>query len=71
MAASMPPLDMGGDLEGDALMPGMSDASAELEGPAEELDPMFAADISEVFPDLNDEQLIALQRAVRGLMAMG
>jgi hypothetical protein len=35
---------------------------------AEDLDPMFAADVSEAFPDLDDTQLAALQRAIMGLL---
>jgi hypothetical protein len=33
-----------------------------------ELDPQFAADAAEAFPDLDDKGLYALQRAVQGLM---
>jgi|GEM_PF-6524284 len=33
-----------------------------------ELDPQFAADAAEAFPDLDDAQLTALQRAVQGLL---
>lgn len=66
-APPLPPLDMGGDLEG----AGMPPEEAALEPAGEELDPMFAADISEALPDLDDDQLIALQRAIRGLMATG
>lgn len=63
----MPPLEMGGELEGDIEDPTLT-GEMPLE-PDDSLDPMFAADISEAFPDLDDDQLIALQRAIRGLMA--
>jgi hypothetical protein len=33
-----------------------------------ELDPQFAADVAEAFPDLDDAQLTALQRAIQGLV---
>lgn len=33
-----------------------------------ELDPQFAADVSGAFPDLDDAQLSALQRAIMGLI---
>ena len=33
-----------------------------------ELDPQFAADVSAAFPDLDDAQLSALQRAIMGLI---
>lgn len=35
------------------------------------VDPMFAADIAEAFPDLEDSQIAAIQRAVLGLLAGG
>ena len=33
-----------------------------------ELDPQFAADMAEAFPELDDAQLTAIQRAVQGLL---
>jgi hypothetical protein len=67
-APALPALEMGGDLEGaDPMTP----PEESLEPMQEELDPMFAADVNEAFPDLEDSQLIALQRAIRGLMASG
>jgi hypothetical protein len=38
---------------------------------AGDIDPMFAADIAEAFPDLDDTQIAAIQRAVLGLIAGG
>jgi hypothetical protein len=35
------------------------------------IDPMFAADVSEAFPDLDDAQVAALQRAILGLTGGG
>ena len=49
-------------LEGDG--PEAMDAPA----PADELDPQAAADFSEAFPDLDDSQMLALQRGILGLM---
>jgi hypothetical protein len=49
-------------LEGDG--PEAMDAPA----PADDVDPQFAADVSEAFPDLDDNQISALQRAVLGLL---
>lgn len=57
----MPPLPMDEPLDGPETM----DAPAPG---AEDLDPQFAADISEAFPDLEDAQLAALQRAIMGLL---
>jgi hypothetical protein len=70
---ALPPIDMSADLEaeapeedfeGDDLEPLESDVSADL-------DPMFAADIYEALPDLDDAQVAALQRAVLGLISGG
>jgi hypothetical protein len=63
MAAPMPPLPMGDDLEA-------PDMAADLDTPdmSAEVDPQFAADVAEAFPDLEDAQIAALQRAVFGLM---
>jgi len=61
-AMPMPPMDLGGELEG---------APEDMDVPApgaEDIDPQFAADISEAFPDFEDTQIAALQRAVLGLL---
>lgn len=64
---ALPPIDTDDDLEAeDEEMP--LEDEAEGEAPAEAPDPMFAADVSEAFPDLDDAQLLALQRAVLGLI---
>ena len=63
----MPPElpDMGGlPLEDDAA----PDDLAMGDDALGELDPQFAADAAEAFPDLDDAQLTALQRAVQGLI---
>lgn len=67
MAAPLPPLPMDGGLEGDEALEG---GPEDMDVPAlgEELDPQFAADASEAFPDMDDAQLAALQRAVLGLL---
>lgn len=65
MAAEFPLDDA--PLEGDeALLEEEADPTALDAGG--ELDPQFAADVAEAFPDLDDAQLTALQRAVMGLM---
>lgn len=66
MAAAPFPAD-DAPLEGDdEVMPEGEDAMAvDASG---ELDPQFAADASSALPDLDDNQLAALQRAVMGLM---
>jgi hypothetical protein len=51
-------------LEGDDEFMGEDPMAVE----GSELDPQFAADVSEAFPDLDDAQLSALQRAFMGLM---
>lgn len=63
-AAPFPPMPLEeGDLEAEE-----APLEEELAGEPEELDPMFAADASMAFPELDDEQLTALQRAIRSLM---
>lgn len=52
------------DMDMEEPLPGDEDLSADL-------DPMFAADVAEAFPDLDDNQLLALQRAVLGLLGSG
>ena len=49
----------------------LEDPEAPLEAPPEELDAMFANDAAEAFPDLDDAQLTAFQRAVLGLLNRG
>ena len=64
------PFEVDDDLEAEDDMGAELDEGAELadEGPAD-VDPMFAADVAEAFPDLDDAQIAALQRAVLGLLA--
>jgi hypothetical protein len=66
------------------MPPDMGDMSLDLEAPEGEgeemgelamgddalgeLDPQFAADAAEAFPDFDDAQLTALQRAIMGLI---
>jgi hypothetical protein len=48
--------------------PAGEDALALGEADETELDPMFAADASELFPDLDDEQLTKLQKLIDSRM---
>lgn len=67
MAAKPLPLDDNEPLESE-------DGAEDLEAadPMDSgVDPMFAADISEAFPDIDDAQIAALQRAVLGLISGG
>lgn len=59
------PLDLGAESDADMAAP---DDMAMGEDALGELDPQFAADAAEAFPDLDDAQLTALQRAVMGLI---
>lgn len=63
MAAPLPPLPME-DMDLEAAGP------EDMDVPMgdEDIDPQFAADISEAFPDFEDNQIAALQRAVLGLL---
>lgn len=69
---ALPPIDTNTDLEAeDELEPtgdegSRGDAGSESMG---DVDPMFAADVAEAFPDLDDGQIAALQRAFLGLMS--
>jgi hypothetical protein len=65
MAAPLP--DLEGPLEpGDSAGEEMGEGdSLDMTG---ELDPQFAADAAEAFPDLDDKGLTALQRAIQGLI---
>lgn len=56
---------MADDLEADSEL---EDSELEDEAPAEDVDPVFAADMAETGLDLDDAQLAALQRAMLGLM---
>lgn len=62
--------DMGDMAMGDMAEPAADDAGGDAMAAdmAGELDPMFAADVAEAFPDLDDAQITALQRAVMGLI---
>jgi hypothetical protein len=66
MAAPLP------DLEG-PLEPGDSPDEETGEGDSldmtGELDPQFSADFAQAFPDLDDDQLVAVQRAIMGLVS--
>jgi hypothetical protein len=55
---------------GEGPLDGPDDEMAEpvADDETAELDPQFAADAAEAFPDLDDKGLYALQRAVQGLM---
>lgn len=67
---ALPEIDMNDDLEADDELPG--DPDLEDESPEEDagdVDPMFAADVSEALPDLDDNQVAALQRAILGLIS--
>lgn len=67
---ALPPIDTDSDLEAeDEEAPLEDDLEGEM--PAELPDPMFAADIEEAFPDLEDAQILALQRAMLGLISSG
>lgn len=46
------------------------DEMSDVEGDSG-VDPMFAADVAEAFPDMDDAQIAALQRAVLGLISGG
>jgi len=64
---ALPPIDTDEDLEAEDTEAPLEDID-EGEMPEELPDPMFAADMAEAFPDLEDAQLMAIQRAVLGLM---
>ena len=72
---ALPPIDMSAELEGAEPEPEFDDEmedEALEEAPVDDgVDPMFAADISEAFPELDDAQIAAIQRAVLGLIAGG
>jgi hypothetical protein len=56
----------GESLEGESD-PG-TESDIDTPGSSSELDPQFAADAGAAFPDASDDQLMALQRAVMGLL---
>lgn len=73
---ALPPIDMGpedleetdpNEAEGDDDLDDMPEDG----GVASDLDPMFAADAGEAFPDLDDAGLAALQRAILSLISGG
>lgn len=64
MPPEMPELDMPLEGESEDDMGEMAMGTDALG----ELDPQFAADAAEAFPDLDDAQLTALQRAIQGLL---
>jgi hypothetical protein len=70
---ALPPIDVNEDLEADTEAEPMDDLEDEAmpEDMPSDVDPMFAADVAEAFPDLDDAQMAALQRAVLGLIASG
>lgn len=72
---ALPPIDMSADLEdeGDSELEGDDELETGLEdeGVSSDLDPMFAADAAEAFPDLDDAGLAALQRAILALIGSG
>jgi len=70
MAMPPIPMDPGMDLEGapDEQGPDESAAADEYES---SVDPQFAADCEQAFPDFTDEQCAALQRAILGLIGRG
>lgn len=63
MPEELDPAEAEPDADGDDFMAGPTDDA--------ELDPVFAADAGEAFPDLDDAGLTALQRAILGLMGRG
>lgn len=68
MAAPLP-LDDNEPLEAEEPMDdGMGEETLEADNG---VDPMFAADMAEALPDLDDAQVAALQRAILGLISGG
>jgi hypothetical protein len=71
---AMPPIDMSAELEEGAPEEdelGLDEGLEEAEGVSSDLDPMFAADAAEAFPELDDAGLAALQRAILALISSG
>lgn len=70
---ALPPIDMSADLQDtpDKNADDGSDDSPLDDGQSSDVDPVFAADVSEAFPDMDDAQIAALQRAVLGLIGGG
>lgn len=66
MPPEMPPLDMAGGLEG----PDLEAPDDDLMMPEDELNPGFAAEAELAFPELDDEGLLSLQRAIQALMGV-
>jgi hypothetical protein len=72
---ALPPIDMGAD-ELEETDPSETEDDSDLDDMPEDevdhgLDPMFANDAAEAFPDADDAQLAALQRAILGLISGG
>lgn len=64
-AAAPAPDAAGGDMFGGPPAGGADDAMPELGAADEtELDPMFAADAQDLFPDFDDKQLTSLQKLI-------
>ncbi len=70
MAMPPIPMDQGEDLEAGDLGAG-PDESAAADEYESSVDPQFAADCEQAFPDFSDEQCAALQRAILGLIGRG
>lgn len=73
---ALPPIDMGADdLEETDPSEAEDDSDLDDDMPEDEgdngLDPLFANDAAEAFPDADDKQLAALQRAILGLISGG
>lgn len=66
---ALPPIEDEGDLEAADDEP--LESEEDMAPATPDVDPMFAADMSEAFPELDDAQLAAIQRAVLGLISMG
>lgn len=68
---ALPPIDTDTDLEAeDEDLEGFDEGvDGDIEPVPELPDAMFAADIEAAFPELEDDQIMALQRAVLGLMS--
>lgn len=47
------------------------ESAGEAKDESAELDPTFASEIADVFPDLDDDKLLGLQRAIKALTGMG
>ncbi len=68
---AMPPIEMEDDLEAAPEDDMAEEGDAMAMDVSADIDPMFAAAIAEAFPDLEDSQIAALQRAMLSLIAGG